>query len=90
MSTFNPQNPSQTTPFPYTSPTKGDIYNQWDPSVFPRSYNLKLITYDTGSNITRIDYYSGATSFTSTGSLVFSHEYQYVGSNATGIITLLP
>ena len=91
MSDFNPINPSATTPFPPPTPSNvGDIYNAWDPSSFARSYNLKLITYDTSSNATRIDFYKNASSFSNTGSLVYSQEYQYSGSNVIAALTILP
>lgn len=79
-------NPSETTPFPFNAPDKGQAYNRFDPSVYPYTYNLKIITYDTSSNATQIDFYSGAGSFTDTGSLEFSHYLEYSGSNVTHIL----
>lgn len=86
----NVKNPSATTPFPYMAPNPAFSYGSLDSNVFPRTYNLRKITW-VADNPTEIDFYTGATSFADSGSLVFKHLIQYDGSNnPTDILVLLP
>jgi len=86
MSDFNPQYPNESEPRITEAQNPSTYYNQLDPSSFPGSYNYKKFTYDGTGNVTQIDFYNGATSFSNSGSLVFTQQYQYSGSVPTDFL----
>jgi hypothetical protein len=73
------QNLDETQPHALTPPDKGSSFHAQDPSIYPGSYNLKLISYS-GSLPIQIDFYVNAQSISNTGSLVFTQQMQYDGS----------
>ena len=84
MSITDPNNPNQTDG---GLKMNENSYNIHDANVYPYSYNLKIMTYS-GSYVTQIDFYSGASSFSTTGSLEFSHKFKYDGANPTHMLIL--
>lgn len=83
MTEFNPIQINETSGSrPLFAPDKGQSFHAVDPTIYPGSYNLYIMN-SIGVDTYQINYYTGASSFINTGSLMFTEMREYSGSLIT-------